>query len=496
MDIDNSNVEADIGTDFTTDAEARNYAVVKDASGNLYVNVPWTDVDTDTDTHYASSLVVAGSSSAKADTSSALTNGNVYLNHVENDAVTDHHSITGSGATSVTTDSSGNIIIASTDTTYSSQTAAQNGTTVSLVTTGEKYTWNSKQDALVAGTDYQTPLVAGTDYQTPLVAGTDYQTPLTAGTDYQTPLEADVDYQTPLEADVDYQTPLVAGTDYQVPLTAGTDYQTPLVAGTDYVVPESGKGLFSGSYTDLTSKPTLGTAAACDTGTSSGNVPVLNSSGKLSNDVIPTLAIGDYVENSVGTYANLVNLSTAEKGDISKVTAETGADINKNGVYWLNGTYSTASSWIQIVGPSNVISVNGSTGVVTGLATVTGTEALTNKTINGYTPGAAMAKGVDTSVSSSSTNDNVPTSAAVFSAINSDISTATVSVPATGGSVTVSGMTANAIVWVSPAPASYTDYAASGCRCSAQGSDSLTFTVTNTASSAMSVNIAWKKVTS
>ena len=38
--------------------------------------------------------------------------------------------------------------ISATDTTYESKNASQGGTDVSLVTTGEKYTWNSKQDAL------------------------------------------------------------------------------------------------------------------------------------------------------------------------------------------------------------------------------------------------------------------------------------------------------------------------------------------------------------
>ena len=42
------------------------------------------------------------------------------------------------------TNSSGTVTIAATDTTYSSKTAASGGTDVSLVTTGEKYTWNSK----------------------------------------------------------------------------------------------------------------------------------------------------------------------------------------------------------------------------------------------------------------------------------------------------------------------------------------------------------------
>ena len=41
-----------------------------------------------------------------------------------------------------------------TDTTYESKTAASGGTAVSLVTTGEKYTWNNKQNALTTQTAY------------------------------------------------------------------------------------------------------------------------------------------------------------------------------------------------------------------------------------------------------------------------------------------------------------------------------------------------------
>lgn len=82
-------------------------------------SVPADAVFTDTNTHYASKNVV-GSSTATANTASALTNGNVYLNSVENGAVTSAHKISGSGATTVTTDTSGNIIISSTNTTYPS----------------------------------------------------------------------------------------------------------------------------------------------------------------------------------------------------------------------------------------------------------------------------------------------------------------------------------------------------------------------------------------
>jgi hypothetical protein len=89
---------------------------------------------------------------------------------------------------------------------------------------------------LKIGVDVQAPLVAGTDYQIPLVAGTDYQVPLIAGTDYQVPLVAGVDFQIPLRPGIDVQAPLVAGTDYQAPLLAGTDYQAPLTAGSGIVL--------------------------------------------------------------------------------------------------------------------------------------------------------------------------------------------------------------------------------------------------------------------
>lgn len=61
------------------------------------------------------------------------------------------------GGSNVTlTESSGAVTISATDTTYSSLSAANGGTDVSLVTTGEKYIWNNKQDALVSGTNIKT----------------------------------------------------------------------------------------------------------------------------------------------------------------------------------------------------------------------------------------------------------------------------------------------------------------------------------------------------
>lgn len=80
--------------------------VVSDASGHITID--------SSDTHYASNTVTAATA---AGTSNAeAINGNVYLNHVENGAITSSHKIVGSGATEVTADSSGNITVNSTNT--------------------------------------------------------------------------------------------------------------------------------------------------------------------------------------------------------------------------------------------------------------------------------------------------------------------------------------------------------------------------------------------
>lgn len=55
--------------------------------------------------------------------------------------------------------------------------------------------------------------------------------------------------------------------------------------------------------------------------------------------------------------------------------------------------------------------------------------------------------------------------------------------------ITVSGVKADSVVFVSPAPSSASDYASAGILCTAQAADSLTFTCTTTPSSAITVNV-------
>lgn len=86
------------------------------------ININGTDTalyaPTNTDTHYTTYLKVGAS--ATAISNAAATNGNVYLNLMDNSTIRDSHKIVGSGATTVTSDANGVITISSTNTTYTS----------------------------------------------------------------------------------------------------------------------------------------------------------------------------------------------------------------------------------------------------------------------------------------------------------------------------------------------------------------------------------------
>ena len=108
-----------------------NRAVQADSNGNLYV----TQKDDNSNTTYT----LSGALSSHKFTSTLTAGGS--------GSGTSTSEITFAAGSNVTlTDDTTNkkITIAATDTTYSSKAAASGGTDVSLVTTGEKYTWNSK----------------------------------------------------------------------------------------------------------------------------------------------------------------------------------------------------------------------------------------------------------------------------------------------------------------------------------------------------------------
>ncbi len=106
----------------------------------------------------------------------------------------------------------------------------------------------------------------------------------------------------------------------------------------------------------------LGTAASKDVGTAAGNVPVLDTNGKLVESILPAIAIVDTFV--VANQAAMLALN-AQKGDVAIRT-----DINKS--FILQSTpASTLVNWQELRTPTdNVLSVNGKTGMVV----LTGTD--------------------------------------------------------------------------------------------------------------------------
>lgn len=103
-----------------TDLAAKNYAVQLNSSGQMYVSVPWTD--TDTNTHYTTRLY-AGASGTAANAAAS----NPYLKVTDDNTYRNQVRFIGAGATSISSDASGNITITSTNTTYGAATTSTAG---------------------------------------------------------------------------------------------------------------------------------------------------------------------------------------------------------------------------------------------------------------------------------------------------------------------------------------------------------------------------------
>ena len=99
---------------YTAQSTSSLYKITVDSTGhvNSATAVSYANIN------YTAANIVCNSNTGTTKTTSALTNGNVYMNLVENSAVRSSTKISGSGATSVTTDTSGNIVVSSTNTTY------------------------------------------------------------------------------------------------------------------------------------------------------------------------------------------------------------------------------------------------------------------------------------------------------------------------------------------------------------------------------------------
>ena len=112
----------------------------------------------------------------------------------------------------------------------------------------------------------------------------------------------------------------------------------------------------NGSATDNIAVKGLGTAAYKNTGSSAGNIPVLDSNGYLDETIIPAVAITDtFTASSQAAMLALI----AEKGDVCIRT-----DLNKTYILSTNSP-STLADWKELLTPTDAVSsVNGKTGVV------------------------------------------------------------------------------------------------------------------------------------
>jgi len=170
-----------------------------------------------------------------------------------------------------------------------------------------------------------------------------------------------------------------------VTLTAALATITGLTAGTYPKVTVDKKGrVISGANLDASDIPNiskdkvtgLGTAATLNTGTSSGNVVVVGSDGKIPSSIIPSIAITDtFVVDSESAMLAL----TAQVGDVA-----VRSDLGKT--YILKSSPATSiDNWQVILTPASpVTSVNSKTGNVVLTASDVGAESsLKNSTAKG-----------------------------------------------------------------------------------------------------------------
>ena len=131
----------------------------------------------------------------------------------------------------------------------------------------------------------------------------------------------------------------------------------PASTGKSFVTYDT-KGLVTGgtAITATDSQLVKGDGSGVSIGTGSGNIPVLNGSGKLSDSVIPSIAITDTFV--VATQVAMLAL-TAEVGDVAIRT-----DLNKSFILQTSPA-SVLANWQELKTPADAVnSVNGQTGTV------------------------------------------------------------------------------------------------------------------------------------
>lgn len=188
----------------------------------------------------------------------------------------------------------------------------------------------------------------------------------------------------------------------------------------------SGKSATSHNHTatDITD---LGTAATSDTGTSSGNIPVLDTNGKIPLNLLPGTSLTNSFVSADET--SMLALS-ADMGDISIRT-----DVNKT--FILAATPATTlANWLEVLTPTSAVtSVNGSTGPVTISVASLGAASSDHNHDSAYI--SVSAKGAASGVASLGADTKVPIAQIPTAAALSDSAT---TVPTTAAVNTAIGV--------------------------------------------------------
>jgi len=197
----------------------------------------------------------------------------------------------------------------------------------------------------------------------------------------------------------------------------------------------------------------------------------------ITNDVISVTA-PVLVNTATSSSSMMIVKGTVSEGISSQRCVLVGAGTMKGAYYstavgdgaWASGTQSIALGTNARATASSAIQV-GSTGLGT-----TNSDANTFKVANANGNFEIM-----------SADGTVPT--ARLTKVNITVTLAVADWSSNTQTITVSGIKADSVVFVSPAPASASDYASAGILCTAQAANSLTFSCTTTPSNAITVNV-------
>ena len=368
-----------------------NVSVASDTDGNITIGA------TNTNTHFTTHLYAgAVDGSANAET----TNGNTYLILLDDSNVRDRRLIKGTGATKVTSDSSGNIIINSTDTntTYTAGT----GISISSTTINNSGVRSVKQSSTKGKISVDT---GGTTADVAVYGLADlaYISKGTSGF-----LRYDGTWVAPPN-------------DNTIPsaycsTAAGTAAKTASC---------SGYNLSSKSYIQVIVTTTNTVQSALTLNINGKGAKAIYINGSASSASNYSLTAGSYLVYYDGTNyyfrtdGKITGNITGDAATVNGKTVQTA--VPANAVF--TDTKYTGSNGISLSGTvfsnSGVRSV--ATGTSNGTINVDTGGTTTSVAVKGL--GTAAYKSVDTSMTTSSTSANVPTTAAVASAIKSAVST-------------------------------------------------------------------------